>query len=87
MNTILRHTVVLIVAYFAAWTAAYAGAFLSRGDDLNFTYFFEYLHLAWTFRGLELPAFIWFFSIIIFLPLAGLMLFLLRKSTRRKNES
>jgi len=85
MRTLLRYAVVLIAAYFAAWTASYAVMFLSRGDGLDFTYFFEYLRLAWTFSGGELPSFIWLFSIITFLPLDGLSVFLLRRYERRKN--
>ena len=82
MRTLLRYTVytvVLAAVYFAAWTASYAFMFLSRGDVLDFKYFSQYFRLAWTFSGGELPSFIWLFSIIAFLPLAGLSVFLLRR--------
>ena len=59
--------------------------FVSRGDGLDFTNFFEYLEYAWTFSGGELPSFIWFYSVIAFLPLAGLSVFLLRRYGRRHN--
>ncbi len=85
MRILLRYAVVLVAVYFVAWTAAYAVMFVSRGDCLEFTYFFEYLRLAWTFSGGELPTFIWLFSILAFLPLAGLAIFLLRRYQRRKN--
>lgn len=79
MRRLLKYAVVLAVVYLAAWTVAYAVMFVSRGDGLDFTYYFEYLRLAWTFSGEELPSFIWLFSILAFLPLAGLSVFLLRR--------
>ncbi len=85
MRTLLRYAVVLVAVYLAAWTAAYAVMFVSRGDGLDFTHFFEYLGLAWTFSGGELPSFIWLFSVIAFLPLAGLSVFLLRRYDRQHN--
>ena len=85
MRTLLRYAVVLVAVYLAAWTAAYAVMFVSRGDGLDFTYFFEYFRLAWTFSDGELPTFIWFFSIVAFLPLAGLSVFLLRRYDRHHN--
>jgi hypothetical protein len=84
MRTLLRYAVVLAAVYLAAWTASYTVMFVSRGDGLDFTYFFECFRLAWTFSGGELPSFIWLFSIIAFLPLAGLSVFLLRRYERRK---
>lgn len=85
MRTLLRFAVVLVAVYLAAWTSSYAVMSVSRGDGLDFTYFFEYLRLAWTFSGGELPSFIWLVSIIAFLPLAGLSVFCLRRYERRKN--
>jgi hypothetical protein len=85
MRTLLRYAAVLVTVYFATWTAAYVGVFVSRGDGLDFSHVFEYFGLAWTFRGGELPSFIWLFSVIAFLPLAGLSVFLLRRYERRKN--
>ena len=79
----MRYAVVLVAAYLVAWTAAYAVMFVSRGDGLDFTHCFEYLGLAWTFSGGELPSFIWLYSVIAFLPLAGLSVFLLRRYDRR----
>jgi hypothetical protein len=87
MRKLLRDAVVLVGVYLAAWTASYAVMFASRGDGLDFTYFFEYLRLAWTFSGGELPSFIWLFSIIAFFPLAGLSVFLLRRHKKPKTAA
>lgn len=87
MRTLLRYTVVLAAVYLAVWTASYAIMFVNRGDGLDFTYFFEYLRLGWTFSGGELPTLIWLFSIIVFLPLAGLSVFLLRRYERPKTAA
>ena len=86
MRTLLRYAVVLTAVYFAAWTGSYSVTLFSRGDGLDFTHFFEYLGLAWTFRGGELPSFIWLFSIIAFLPMAGLVVFLLRRYEGHPND-
>ena len=77
---IIRYGVVLLATYFVAWTVSYTVIFLSRGDGLDFTYFSEYLALAWTFRAGELPSLILSFSIILFVPLAALAVFFLRRS-------
>jgi hypothetical protein len=83
----LRYAAVLVSAYLGAWTAACGVVLLTRGDGLAFTHFFEYLRLAWTFTGGELPSFIRFFSVIAFLPLAGLAIFVLRRYERRHSEA
>jgi len=83
MKAFLRYAVILAAIYFAAWTVSYVGIFVSRGDGLDFSHYFEYLTLAWTFHGGELPSFIWLFSVIAFLPLAVLAVYFLRKYERR----
>lgn len=85
MKTLLRYAVVLAGVYLVAWAAAYVVIVVIGGESLDFSHFFEYLGLAWTFRGGELPVFIWLFSIIAFLPLAGLAVFLLRRYGSHKN--
>jgi hypothetical protein len=82
VRTLLRYAVVLVAVYFATWTAAYA-VIVRGGDGVDFRYFLEYLRMGWTFSGGELPTFVWFFSLIAFLPLAGLSVFLLRRYARR----
>jgi membrane protein implicated in regulation of membrane protease activity len=81
MRSLLRYAVVLVAVYLVAWTASYA---VVTGFD--FRYFFQYLRLAWTFSGGELPSFTWFFSIIAFLPLAMVAVYLLRKYERRAKD-
>jgi hypothetical protein len=70
VSTVIRYAAALVGAYAIAWTAAYIGIFVSRGDGLDFRYFVQYFVLAWTFRAFELPGFIWIFSIVIFVPLS-----------------
>ena len=70
-----------------AWTASYVFMFNSRGDGLDFSYYWEYFALAWTFNGLEIPSFIWFFSLVAFIPMAALLLILLRRHDRRKRTN
>jgi len=74
MTKLPRYIPVLVATYVVAWTVAYV---LVMGSD--FAYFVEYFVLAWTFRGLEIPTYIWLFSIAVFLPFAVLVLFLLRR--------
>jgi hypothetical protein len=74
MTKLPRGISVLVATYVVAWTVAYV---LVMG--LDFAYFLEYFVLAWTFSGLEVPTYIWLFSIAVFLPFAGLALFLLRR--------
>ena len=85
MGTLLRYAGFLVAVYLAAWTASYVGMFLIRGGALDLSHFFKYFGLAWTFRGGELPTFIWLLSVIAFLPLARLSVILLRRYKRRKN--
>ena len=83
MRRLFKCLIALPVVYLVAWTIAYAGIFLSRGDGLDFSHYFRYLGWAWTLRGGELPTFIWYFTFLVFLPLAGLSLFFL---ARRANN-
>ena len=80
MVVFLKYTFTLVPVYFLAWTAAYVAMFIIRRESLDFTKLFEYLGSAWMFRGGELPTFIWLPSIVAFLPMAGLAIFLLKRS-------
>ena len=86
MKIVARYAIALCVTYFVAWTVSYLIIFLTRGDGLNLPHYFEYLVLAWTFRAGELPFFIWLFSILGFLPLAILVVFLLHKFEKQKDH-
>jgi membrane protein implicated in regulation of membrane protease activity len=49
--------------------------------------FSEYIHwfvLAWTFVGLEMVALTWFLSMVIFVPLAVVSVFLVRRWSKRE---
>lgn len=46
---------------------------------LDFSEYFSWFALAWTFRGLEMVALTWLLSIVIFFPLAALAIFLVRR--------
>ena len=81
MRTLLRYSAALVITYFAAWTAAYV---FVMGLDL--AHYFQYLVLAWTFHGLELPSSVWFFSMLAFLPLGLLAVLLLRRCEKQKNK-
>jgi hypothetical protein len=86
MKIILKYTLGLAAAYFLAWTVSYLFIFLTRGEGFDFSYYFQYLALAWTFRAGELPLFIWLFSLIGFLPLAWLVIFLLRRHKKHTDN-
>ena len=79
MNNTIKKIVITLVVYFLAWTVSYSIIFFSGFDELDFTYYFEYLFLAWTFSGGEYPAFIWFFSIVLFIPAEILAIYLMKK--------
>ena len=71
-----------LAIYLVTWTGSYVFIFVSRGDGFDFSHYFEYPVLAWTFQAGELPAFIWLFSVAAFLPLPLLVFFLLRRQAR-----
>ena len=87
MRTFLKYAVALLATYLVAWTASYVFMFVSRGDGFDFRYYWEYFVLAWTFNGLEVPTFIWLFSIVAFLPLAALVVILMRRHAKHKNAA
>ena len=87
MSTALKWLAVSLAAYFVAWSLSYVLMMMSRGDSLaQGEFFFQYLALAWSFSGGELPTFIWAGSVVIFLVLMGLLL-VVRKMFNRGRES
>jgi membrane protein implicated in regulation of membrane protease activity len=87
MRTGLKYAAALVTTYLVAWTVAYACMFLTRGDGLDFTHYFEYLALAWTFRAGELASFIWAISLMAFLPLGLGTVFVLRRYERSRKRN
>jgi hypothetical protein len=76
----LGYVAVLTALYFVAWTGAYILTWVSRGDTIEFRYYFGYLVAAWTFSGLEMvPQFMLVLSIILFFLLAVPFQLLLRR--------
>src|SRR5690349_6178329 len=76
MAKFLRTAVVLVGAYVVAWTASFAVMFSLRGEAVPWHQYLSYLQMAWTFRGRELPALIWISSLVVFVPLAALVVWL-----------
>jgi membrane protein implicated in regulation of membrane protease activity len=73
--------IALPVVYIVGWTIAYVVIV-----GLDFSYYFAYLGWAWTFRGGELPTYTWYFSLLLFLPLAVLSIFLLKRNAKRQQR-
>lgn len=71
-----------LVYYFLSWSIAYAFVMF---DD--WSYFIDYLFLAWTLRGFEAPMTIWVLSVLVFLGLLLVVDPLCRKSFGRGNQS
>jgi hypothetical protein len=86
MATFLRITVALLGAYLVAWTASFAVMFSLRGEAVPWDQYLSYLKMAWTFRAGELPALIWISSLVVFIPLAAVLvrLFIGRRSPPQK---
>ena len=71
--------IALVGTYFIAWTCSYVLTWILRGDTIEFTYYFDYLVAAWTFTGMELPPFMLALSMILFVPMAVLVVVLLKR--------
>src|SRR5258708_4913282 len=83
LKTFFQCAITLIGAYFIAWTVSYVVITERLIGRLDFTEYFEWLVLTWTFHGLELVRYTWFFSLVGFLPLAVVMIFLVKRLGRR----
>jgi hypothetical protein len=86
MAPFLRTTVALLGTYLVAWTVCFAAMFLLRGEAVPWDLYLSYLGMAWTFRGGEIPALIWISSLVVFIPLAAVLLrlFIGRRSPPQK---
>ncbi|HYL86607.1 MAG TPA: hypothetical protein VE263_20450 [Candidatus Angelobacter sp.] len=84
MKTLFRYAAGVLGAYFVAWTISYVIVMYNAVKRLNFSEYFHWLQLAWTFRGLEMVAVTWLMSIVLFLPLAGAVIFLVRRMGRHR---
>ena len=85
MKAFLRYTAALLGAYFAAWTLSYCIVMYNAVKRLDFSEYVNWFLLAWTFRGFEMVAAAWALSIVVFLPLGGLAIFLTRRWGRRQS--
>jgi hypothetical protein len=82
MGAFLRYSIALLVAYFLAWTTAYVYIIVNAVNRLDFSEYVHWFVLAWTFNGLEMVAFTWFFSLIAFVPFAVIAIVLARRIGR-----
>lgn len=76
------HIIGIVFSYPVAWVASYYLLMLSNGDRGSLTQCFDWLVQAWTRGGLEMIAFVWFFSFVLFIPLVCLSFFLVRRLFR-----
>ena len=65
----------LLLAYAVAWTLGYVAVI---GSPYDGSYYFEYFRAAWTFTEFERPAFAWLISVVLFVPIAALFVFIQR---------
>jgi len=86
MKALLRYTIALLGAYFVAWTVSYVIIMYNAVLRLDFSEYFNWFVLAWTFRGFEMVAITWLLSIVMFLPLATVAVFLARRLGRRQGQ-
>jgi hypothetical protein len=77
-----RYMIYLLAAYFVAWTISYMFVIYSAVNRLNFDLYFNWFVLAWTFQGMEMVAFAWHLSLILFVPLAAGSVYLARRVPR-----
>lgn len=81
-----RFAIALLAAYLAAWTIAYVAVMYNAVLRLDFSEYFHWFVLAWTFRGFEMVAITWLLSMGLFLPLAAVAVFLVRRMERRRKK-
>ncbi len=87
LKLLFKYVTALFAAYFLAWTISYVFMFLSRGDHLDFSYYFKWLVMAWTFNGLEVVTYTWIINLILVLPLWALMIFLMKRIEKRRRSA
>ena len=87
LKKIVRYSLAVFVSYFLAWTIAYMLITYNAVLELDFSEYFHWLALAWTFTGLEMVAITWFLSMVIFFPLAITSVVLLMRRDREKLRS
>jgi len=56
MKAPFRYAIALLGAYFVAWTVSYAIVMFNAVHRLDFSEYFHWFVLAWTFRGFEMVA-------------------------------
>ena len=61
--------------------------FLLRGEAAPWDQYFSYLGMAWTFRAGEIPALIWASSLVVFVPLAAVVVFIAVRRARRTHRA
>ena len=85
LKALSRHSTALLAAYFVAWTISYIIVMFNAVHRLDFSQYFSWFVLAWTFRGFEMVAAAWLLSMVAFLPLAALAVFLVWRRQRRQS--
>jgi len=74
-----QYAAVLLLAYFVAWRVAYVFVVFRAVNHLDFTFYLQWLVLAWTFHGFEMVALTWVLSIVAFIPLAIISVILMKR--------
>ena len=78
MHPVVRNLCIALACYLAAWLLCFV-LLVGFEPALAPSYFL----MGWTFSGLELPTFIWFFSWPVFLVLYAPVYYLLRRAQLR----
>jgi len=65
--------------YFAIYLVCWVVAYIVVNGNINIQLMAEYFVLGWSFQGMERPMFSWLISLVIFTPIATVMIFKNRK--------
>ena len=84
LKSVGRYAFALLASYFVAWTVAFMIVTYNAVRRLDFTEYFHWFALAWTFTGLEMVAVTWLLSMAIFFPLAIISVIVLMKRSKRR---
>ena len=79
---ILRHIAALFFSYFLAWTTTYVFTWASRGDEVDFRYYFKYLKAVLTLSGGEIIPFLFLVNIALFVLIALVSIVLVNRWNR-----
>jgi hypothetical protein len=82
-----KNIITKLLLHFLFYLVCWILSYVMVNNDFNINLMVEYFKLAWSFNGFVRPTYTLILSLIIFLPITGIIYFISKKTNNNEKQN